>query len=412
MSRWFKGLWRQPDFLKLWGGQTFSAFGSLVSKLALPFLVIFALHASPTQVSWVRTAEIVPGMLAGLFAGVWIDRLRRRPIMIWADLGRALLLGSIPLAYWLGHLTLIQIIVVAAFVSVLTVAFDVAYDAYLPTLVEPEQVMEANAKLSATGSVAEVSGFGIAGALYQLIGGPLTILIDATSFVVSAVTLSWLRTPEVDAVAPEGHEPMLHEARAGLKVLTANPTLIRLASVSGLGNLYGGFMGTIYVLYISRGLQIAPGVQGVLYAMGGISSFFGAVVAGRVLHRFGLSKTLLITNLLGLMGIALVPLAGGPLWLILACLVAQQFLGDGPETIYNIHVTSLRQTLTPNRFLGRVNATWQVSNWTMMLVGTLASGLLAEAIGLRTTFFIAIAIRALQLPLLYLSRVGAHTRQS
>ncbi|MDB4896054.1 MAG: major facilitator superfamily 1 [Firmicutes bacterium] len=405
MTYWPKGLWQHTDFLKLWGGQTLSMFGSLVGKIALPFLVIYTLQASPTQVAWVRVAEIAPGMLVALLAGVWIDRLQRRPIMLWADAGRALVIGSIPVAYWLGHLTLIQVAAVAAVVSLLTVCFDIAYEAYLPTLVEPEHVLDANSKLSATVSIAEVAGFGIAGALFQLIGGAFTLAIDAISFVISACSLAWIRKPEPPPAPSAAREPALHEAREGVKVLLANRVLRSLAGIAGMGGHFGGVMGTVYVLYISRDLQIAPGVQGVLYAFGGISSFFGAALAEPVLRHFGLGKTLVAASVLGLVGYLLIGVAFGPYWLIVLLLIGQQLLGDGADTIYQIHVTSLRQTVTPNHLLGRVNATWRLSNWLFVLVGTVAGGVLAEHIGLRATFLLALAGRAVGLIWLLFSPV-------
>lgn len=400
-----RSLWRHPEFLKLWGGQTFSAFGSLISGITLPFLVIYTLHATPAQVAWVRTAEIAPGMLVGLFAGVWIDRLRRKPIMIWADVMRALLIGSIPMAFWLGHLTLPQILVVGALVSILTVSFDVSYETYLPTLVGPEQVLEANAKLSATGSIVEVAGFGIAGMLFQLIGGALTLAIDAVSFVVSVVTLAWIRKPEPAPTAPEAEESVLRAAAAGLRTVAQNPLLLALTGSGSLASIFDGAMGTLYVLYVSRQLQIAPGVQGILYATGGISSFVGAAIAGRVLRRFGLGPTLGLASFFGLIAIALVPAAFGPYWLILAMLISQQLLGDVSETVYKINVTSLRQVVVPNALLGRVNATWRVANWLFVLGGTLGAGLLAEKLGLQTTFFLAVGVRGLASLWLVLSPV-------
>ncbi|HLN61460.1 MAG TPA: MFS transporter [Symbiobacteriaceae bacterium] len=397
MSRWFPGLWRHQEFLKLWGGQTFSIFGSLVGRIALPFLVIYALNATSAQVAWIRVAEVAPGMLIGLLAGVWVDRLRRRPIMIWADLGRALLTATIPLALWFGHLTLLHVMIVGAIISILTVIFDVAYEAYLPTLVESNHVVEANSKLSATASVAEVTGFGIAGALYQLIGGALTLIIDAVSFVVSAVTLAWIRKPEpAPGNAPSEQESegsILREAREGLTVLARNPLLLTLVGAGSLGSFFGGIMGTIYVLYISRDLQVSPAVQGVLYGMGGVSSFIGAALSQRVLRWLGLGPALVVTGLLGTIGIALVPAAFGPMWLILAFIVGQQLLNDGADTINAIHVTSLRMTVTPNEYLGRVNATWRVANWLFMLLGTVAAGVLGDRIGLRATFWLAIGVR-------------------
>lgn len=389
------GLWRHADFLKLWGGQTFSVFGSLISRIALPFLVIYTLQATPAQIAWLRTAEIAPGMLIGLLAGVWIDRLRRKPLMIWADVIRALLVGSIPLALWLGHLTLSQIWLVAALVSVLTVSFDVSYETYLPTLVGSEHVLEANAKLSATGSVVEVAGFGIAGALFQLAGGALTLAIDAASFVVSVVTLAWIRKPEPEPAPGKAEESVLREAAEGLRAVAGHPLLLALTGVASLSSVFEGAMGTLYVLYVSRQLQIAPGVQGLLYATGGISSFIGAAVAARMVRSRGLGPALIQASFFGLLAIALVPAAFGPYWLVLAFLLAQQLLGDAAETIYGIHVTSLRQVVVPNALLGRVNATWRVANWLFVLAGTLASGVLAESLGLRSTFFLAIGVRGL-----------------
>jgi Na+/melibiose symporter-like transporter len=369
-------------------------FGSLVGKLALPFLVIFTLEASPTQVSLVRIAEIAPGMIVALLAGVWIDRLPRRPIMLWADVGRALLVGSLPVAFWLGQLTLFHVLLVASVVSILTVCFDVAYESYLPTLVEPEQVVEANSKLSATVSVAEVTGFGIAGALFQLVGGGFTLAIDAVSFVISACSLAWIRKPEPPPTPSEARESALHEAREGVKVLFANRMLLSLAGIAGMGGLFGGVMGTVYVLYISRELQIAPAVQGLLYAFGGISSFIGAALAEPMLRRFGLGKTLVGASVLGLVGYLLIGAAFGPYWLVMLLLIGQQLLGDGADTMYHIHVTSLRQTVTPNHLLGRVNASWRLSDWMFVLVGTVAGGLLAEQIGLRAAFLLALTGRA------------------
>jgi predicted MFS family arabinose efflux permease len=398
MTRTPRSLWQQSDFLKFWSGQTTSIFGSLVGRVALPFLVIYALGATPAQVAWVRVAEVAPGMLIGLLAGVWIDRMRRRPLMIWTDLGRAILTLSIPIAFWLDRLTLTHVLVVGALVSIMTVMFEVAHEAYLPTLVESDHVVEANSKLAATASVAEVAAFSSGGALYQLIGGPLTLLIDAFSFIVSAVTLAWIRKPE-PAPVPSGNEPgvasTLREAREGLALVVRNPLLLMLTGAEGLSSIFGGMMGTIYVLYISRELAIEPAVQGILYGVGGVSSFVGAALAGRVLRRYGLGPSLVWGGLIALTGITLVPSAFGPCWLVLAFLVGQQLLNDGVDTISNIHLTSLRMTVTPNEYLGRVNATWRVASWLFILVGTGLAGVLPGWIGLRATFFAAIGFRVL-----------------
>lgn len=398
-------------------------FGSLISRIALPFLVIYALRATPSQMAWIRIAEVAPGIVAGLLAGVVVDRLPRRPMLIGADGLRAVLMGAIALLFWMQRATMADVLVVAAVVSVLTITFDSAYEAYLPSLVGTRRLVEANSELSATASVAEVTGFGIAGALFQIIGGAFTLSIDALSFVVSAVTLLAIEKPE--SIKQIGHStsatsetsemsstpsPLpsrasaIREIRQGLSTLWRDRQLRSLTGISGLTNLYSGAMATVYMLYISRDLQISPTIQGLLYALGGISSFVGAAFAAPVLRRLGLGRTLVLTACLGLVGIVLVPAAFGPNWLLILFLVGQQLLGDGPDTIYEIQVTSLRQSIVPNHLLGRVNATWQVWGAVFFLIGTLGAGLVAGPIGLRITFFLAIACRAASVVWLAASR--------
>ncbi|MGE5673043.1 MAG: MFS transporter [Mycobacterium leprae] len=387
-------LWRHREFLKLWGGQSFSVFGSLISRIALPFLLIYTLNATTGQIAWLRAAESAPGLLIALIAGVWIDRMRRRPIMIAADLLRILLVGSIPLALWLGHLSLLQVFLVAIPLSVLTVCFDVAYEAYLPTLVGPEQINTANARLAAGSSVAEIAGFGFGGALFQLFGGALTLALDAVSYLVSVVTLLWIRHPEPEPGPADGeHESFLKEAREGVHVLAIHPVLRPLSGIVGLNGLYGGAMNVIYVLFISRTLLVPAGIQGVLYGLGGISSLIGATLSAAVLRRLGMGRTLIVTEVIALLAVTLVAVAHGPFWLVLPLLVAQQLIGDGADTISLIQVTSLRQTLVPNAVLGRVNASWRVLCEVAVLVGTLLTGLLSNAFSLRTLFLLAIAVR-------------------
>src|SRR5215213_3375146 len=196
------GLWRHADFLKLWTGQTVSLFGSLIGRFALPFVAIYTLNATPFQVAVFGTAGVAPGLLLGLLAGVWVDRLRRRPILIAADIGRALVLGSVPLTWIAGALSIAQLIIVAALISALTICFDVAYRSYLPALIGRDELVEGNSKLAATDSVAEVAGFGLAGILVQVLGAPLAVLLDAFSFVGSAVSLALIRKPEPAASPP------------------------------------------------------------------------------------------------------------------------------------------------------------------------------------------------------------------
>lgn len=394
------GLWQHRDFLKLWGGQSFSLFGSLVSRVALPFVVIYALQARPVEVSWVRAAEVAPGILFALIAGVWIDRFPRRRVMLWADLLRAALTASIPLALWLERLTLTHLIVVAALGSILSICFDVAYESYLPSLVEPEQVVEANSKLTATAAVAEVAGFSLAGLLYQWLGAALTLAIDSASYVVSALTLFWIRRPDPPPRSQSARMPVLTEVREGLRVLAERPVLLALGGVEALSSLYVGVLGTVYVLFVSRELGVAPGLQGLIYAVGGVSALVGASLAEPLARRFGLGRVLVGAWLVGLLAIALVPLAAGPLPLIVGLLVVQQGIGDGADTVVEIHVTSLRQRLTPEAFRGRVGAAWRLTGWLFLLAGLLGGGVLADQIGIRSTLLGAIAVRGASLALM------------
>jgi len=199
--RHFTGLWRHADFMRLWTGQTISGFGSLIGATAIAFTAILVLHATPFQLGILAAVRLAPGFLTGLIAGAWVDRLRRRPILICADIGRGLLLATIPLAAILQRLHIEQLYIVTFFVGILSTFFDVAYESYLPSLIGRDQLIEGNSKLSASASAAEFGGLAVAGWLVQLFTAPLTILIDAVSFAVSAISISLVRTPE-QAVPP------------------------------------------------------------------------------------------------------------------------------------------------------------------------------------------------------------------
>src|SRR5688572_16340168 len=204
-------LWRNTDFLKLWLGQTVSLAGTMVGGFALPLVAVLTLEATPLQLGLLRTFDVVPAILVGLFAGVWVDRLRRRPIMVWVDIGRAIVLLSIPVAALLGQLRMEQLYAVAVAVGVLTLLFDVAYRSYLPTLVSREALVEGNARISASNSVVEAAGFGVAGVLVQWLSAPIAILVDAASFLLSALSLRLIRHCEPPPAPPEERESALDE---------------------------------------------------------------------------------------------------------------------------------------------------------------------------------------------------------
>ncbi|MGI8424542.1 MAG: MFS transporter [Chloroflexota bacterium] len=248
----FRGLWRHPDFVRLWAGETVSVFGSLVGQLALQFTAVIFLHARPAEVALLAAAQLVPGFAAGLFAGVWVDRLRRRPIMIIADLGRAAALGSIPLSAVFDALTLGQLYLVGLVTSVLTVFFDTAYQAYLPSLVRADQLVEGNSKLAASASVAEVGGFGISGWLVQAFSGPGAILIDSLSFVGSAFFIGRIRASEPLPGDGHGRTSVAREAREGLRLVLHDPVLRALAGASAIMDFAGRIITVVLLLYLVR----------------------------------------------------------------------------------------------------------------------------------------------------------------
>jgi predicted MFS family arabinose efflux permease len=347
----------------------------------MSFTAILVLSATPVQLGVLTSMELVPAFLIGLLAGAWVDRLRRRPLLIGADLGRALALATVPLAAVLGLLHIGQIYLVALVVSILTIFFDVAYQSYLPGLVGVEGLVEGNSKLSASAAVAEFGGFSIGGWLVQIFTAPFAILIDAGSFVISAISV-WLIRAREPVLTPQQHPNMRREIADGLKTVIHQP-LLRASAVSVLfRGLAGGIYGALVVLYMSRGLGFNPGILGMIWAVGGISSFLGAAFAPRISRRLGSGPAMVLG--MGVFGLCsfFVPLASGATLLSAAFLIVAQ-LGDGFYILYEINLVSLRQSITPEQILGRVNASTQFINLGATLIGSLVGGLLGQAAGVR-----------------------------
>jgi MFS family permease len=379
-------LWRHADFVRLWTGQTISVFGSMVGRSAMAFTAILVLQASPFQLGLLNSMELIPAVLTSLFAGAWVDRLLRRPLLIGADLGRALALSTVPIAAIMGILHIEQVYLVALIVSILTIFFDVAYQSYLPGLVGREGLMEGNSKLSASAAVAEFGGFSLGGWLVQIFTAPFAMLIDAGSFVVSAISV-WLIRSREPAILPSEHPNMRREIVEGMKTVWHQPLLRASAIAVLVGGLGSGVYGALVVLYMSRGLDFNPGLLGMIWAIGGVSSFLGASLTPRLSRRLGTGRAMVFG--LGVFGMAslFVPLASGPTVFSAACLIAAQ-LGDGFYILYEINLVSLRQNITAEHLLGRVNATTQFINLGATLAGSLLGGLLGEALGVRPVLLI------------------------
>ena len=383
-------LWRNHAFLRVWSAATVSLFGSLITRIALPLLAILTLGAGPIEVAVLRGIDLAATLVVALVAGAWVDRLRRRPVLIWADLGRAVLLGSIPLAFVFGALTFIQLLVVAALAAVLTAFFDAADNAYLPTVVERERLVEANSALAASGSVAEFAGFGLSGILVQVLTGPITILIDAVTYVVSAILLMSIRHEEAAPPAVADREPFLDEIRHGLGLVRHDGTLRAFAIAQMLLAAGWGVFGATFFLFALNDLGLSPAAVGIVAAVGGGSSFIGAVVATRSTRRWGVGRVAIAGTLLSALGMLFIPLAPAGMPIIaLLCLLAQQLIADSAETVYDITEVSVRQTFVRDRELGRVASTFRVLAVAAQLAATIGGGLLAEVVGLRATAFLA-----------------------
>ena len=389
------GLWRDRDFLRLWVGETVSLLGSQVTLLALPLTAVLTLHANAAEMGYLTAAEMAPFLLVGLFAGVWIDRARRRPVMVAADLGRCVLLLGVPLLALAGHLSMAALYLAGFLVGVLTVFFDVAYQAFLPALVGREQLVEGNAKLEVSRSGAQIAGPGLAGALVGLVTAPAAIVADAASFLASALFLLGIRTVEP---APPAHGPsggLRREITEGLSVVLGNPLLRAIAGSSGTSNLFGIAMSAIVILYATRDLGIGPGLLGLIYAAGNVGYLLGALLSGRLPGWIGLGPTIVWSLPIIWLGALLVPLAGGPRPLVVALLMGWRVLASFASPLYNVNQLSLRQTITPDRLQGRMNASMRFLVWGAMPLGSLLGGWLGTALGLRPTLLLVAAGQAL-----------------
>jgi len=377
-------IWRNPAFLRVFTASTVSTFGSLVTRTALPFAAILVLGAGPLEVAAIRACEIVGGLVVGLVAGAWVDRLRRRPVMIAADLGQAVVLGSIPIAAIGSWLTMAQLIVVALLASALSTFHDIADNAYLPTVVDRDELVTANSALSASGSVAEVSAFSIGGVLVQLLTAPIAIAIDAISFVVSAIVLGTIHRPEPRPAPPVERTSIVAEIVDGLRPIAHSP-ILRTIVIAGSGtHLLWGSFGAVYLVFATEELGLGPAVIGLIAAVGGISSLVGALLGPRANRRFGVGPCILFGLIGFTVGNALIPLApAGSIAIAVALLMGQQLIGDVSATIEEITEVTLLQTTVPNELLGRVNGTFNFLTHLFLLVGTIGAGLIGEWIGLR-----------------------------
>lgn len=380
-------LWGHADFLRLWTGQTISEFGSVVTRTAVPLVGLLVLGAGPRELAALVIAASTAVLLVGLVAGAWVDRLPRRPVLIWTDLIRAALLFSIPVAYAFGLLSLGQLYLVAFIEAALGTLFDSAYRSYLPSLVGGERLLEGNSKLSISSSIAEIGGPGFAGALVQIVSAPFAILVDALSFVVSAVSLFAIRAREL-ARPQDARRTIGREIVEGLSVVRRHVLLFPLIATSVTQHFFGSFYRVLYSLFLLDVLGLSPFLLGVVISAGGVGSLVGSILAGRVVRRLGVGRSIVVMSITGSVIGVLTPIAAGPLFLVTLMVFLPQLIGDGLATIEDITSTTVVQTVTPGRVLGRVNATFDVLSHGVGPLGAIVAALVAESYGVRTAIAI------------------------
>ena len=377
-------LWRHADFMKLWAGQTVSELGSVVTRTAVPLVALLVLGAGPLQMALLVVSGSLAVLLVGFVAGAWVDRLLRRPLLIWADAIRAIVLLSIPAAYVAGVLRIEQLYLVVFLEGCLGALFDAAYPAYVPSLIGVDRVVEGNSKLATSASLAEIGGPGFAGALVQLIGAPLAILVDAISFVVSAISLILIRSPEPARPARIAPMPMRHEIGEGLQLVRSHPILVPLALRSVFAHFAGAFYSVLYTIYLIKDLSLSPFLLGIVISAGGVGSLVGSLFASRAIARFGFGPTIIWTAIGASIVGVLVPLAGGPIVIATLMVLLPQLVGDGLETIEDVAELSLIQGVVSDQILGRVNATLGVlSHGIAYPIGALMAAAVAGWIGVR-----------------------------
>ena len=393
------GLWRHGDFIKLWSAaaktmpasaETISQFGSTIDDIAFALVAILVLEASAFEVAVLGTVLFLPFILFTLPAGVWVDRLPRRPVLIVGDFGRAILYATVPIAYIADVLTLWQLYVVGFLVGVFQVFFDVAYQSYLPSLVDRDQIVDGNSKLEISRSAAQISGPGLGGLLVEALTAPYAVLVDALSFVASGLLLLRIKKPEPRPEPRSVHEPkpkMWPELKEGFRFVFGNPNLRAQAGCTGTSNFFSSLGFSIFLVFAVRELGLSAGVIGLVFSLGAVGSMAAALTATRVSRRFGIGPTTIV-----------MAAAFGPTFLLVGLapagndaipfLVVSNLIFGYTVVVYNIVQVSYRQAICPPRLQGRMNSVMRFLVWGTIPLGTLAGGAIATWVGLRETIVI------------------------
>jgi MFS family permease len=381
-------LWRTRSFMLLWGGQTVSEIGSSITLLALPLTAVVVLRATTFQVGLLSSASTAAFALIALPAGAIVDRYAKRRIMIWCDLARMLIIGSVPVAAAAGALTMAQLYAVAVTAGVCTVFFDVCYQSYLPVVVEPAQLLDGNGKLGATQSFAQVTGPGIGGGLVGVFGAAKAMAGDAISYAVSVVSLLAIRVPETPP-PKTARRTLRAEIAEGLMFVVRHPILRRIVACTGTANLFSGVQLAMEIIFLVRVLHVRPAYTGLIIAVASVGGVIGGVLSGPLSRRIGSARIIWVSMLVFGLPQLVLPLAY-PGWRVVLFPIGFAFTAFS-SVVYNVAQVSYRQTVCPPELLGRMNAATRWIVWGTLPLGGLIGGALGTAMGVRPTIWVAYA---------------------
>lgn len=397
------------DFNAFWLGETVSLLGSEIGTIALPLAAVLTLDASPAQLGIVNAARFAPFLLLTLLAGVVVDRSRKRPLMIGADLGRAVLTALIPALAVLGFLSIGALAVLAFAIGSCTVVFDVAYLAYVPVLVRPDRLVEANGKLAGSQSAAEIAGPGIGGFLVQTLSAPLALVVDAGSFLASAAGVAAIRR---DETRPDGtnRRPISAEIAEGLRVTMGNPILRAIVGEAATYNLFDQVFWTGALLWITRDLGLGAAWIGALVMAGSVGGMVGAVAARRLGDRVGVGRTLVSAMVIACLALLVVPFVARADVIGIGLLLGGFAVNGFGVTVSNVHAVSLRQSAVPPELLGRMNASYRTIIWGVIPLGALLGGAVGQVFGVHVAVTLGVLGIALAPAWIIFSRVP-HVRR-
>ncbi len=366
-------------------GQAISLFGDQVSTIALPLVGVLVLHASPAEMGYLMAAMLLPNLLFSLHAGAWVDRRgRRRQTMIAADLARAALLVTIPIAYAFDVLTFAQLYVVGSLIGTCSVFFNVSASTLFISLVPRERYVEANALENGSRAASFVGGPSVGGVLVHLLSAPATLLVDAVSFLGSALSLA-----RINPVEPEVERVERGHLTAGIRYVLGSPIVRPALGATTTINFFNFAFFALFALYAIRNLHVQPSVLGAVLGAGAVGGVLGAFLTGRIVWRIGVGPAFILGCVLFPVPLVLVPLAGGPRWVVLGCLFLAEFGSGFGVMLLDISYGSISAALIPHRLRARVSGSFNVVNYGSRPVGAFAGGLLGSAIGVRETLWIA-----------------------